>query len=88
VAADRVAAVQRQTGPDQAGGAVADLHQVLLAQAAQQFGQQERLPAYLGQRGHQGRVRRPPEQLGGEPGHRGLVQRAKRDRDRVGRLQP
>ena len=46
------------------------------------------MTAHPGQRGQQRRVRRRAEQIGGEAGHRGVVQRAQRDRERVGRLQP
>ena len=57
--------IQRQPRPDEAGGTVAGLHQLLLAQAAQQLGQPERLAADLGQRGQQSR--RPASPRAGRP---------------------
>ena len=70
--------VERQPRPDQAGGPVADLHQILLAQAAQQFGQQERLPVNLGQRRQQGGSGTPPSRSAATPATARLVQRAQR----------
>ena len=87
--AHRVDEPQRHPGPGRAGRfRPSTVDQLLLAQPAQQLGQQERLPADAGQHRQQRRVGRPAEQVRGDAGDRGLVQRGQRDLERAGCLQP
>jgi len=83
----RVDEPQRYPGSGKPGDAAVDRGQILLAQAAEQLGQQERLAPDVGQDLQQRRVGYPAEQILGDAGHSGPVEGAQRDRHRVGGLQ-